>query len=385
MKKRMLTIFFENSINEYLTKDMCAYPYHLAKDYQWGCTYAYFTNGEKLSNPDFERYCKLQYLGKAEDYKWQQEKAKQYLKEHITDYDVVTFFNYGGATYRLSHFIKKLNPNVVVYSKLDMSDGGFSHFYDGTVIRQIKNLGERWKSRDVDIFTVENRHFYDVLKNIPVFKNRIYYLPDCVSLFGVPSDIDTTAKDNIVITVGRLGIPRKNNEMLIRAMRVVDQDLFRNWKVLFVGRDEGAFVSYLNKNYEECPWLRDHLIYCGEIRDRVELYKLYAKSKIICMTSRKESVGIATIEAMFFGAYPIITNYGCIVNDITSNGKYGKVLPQDDSQALADALTVFVQADQHKSYNGQYVQNFARKEFSYPYWCQGRVQFDPFGRLKVTQ
>ena len=60
---RLLLIHFENSNPTYLTKDMCSYPYYLGKNHGWDCTYGYFTSGSKLKNENFEKYCKLLYLG----------------------------------------------------------------------------------------------------------------------------------------------------------------------------------------------------------------------------------------------------------------------------------------------------------------------------------
>ena len=73
-------------------------------------------------------------------------------------------FNYGGNTYKLANYIKKVNPNIFVWGRLDMNRGGFSHFYDGTRIRKIKNYVELCKSRNVDLFTVETFAYYKVLK-----------------------------------------------------------------------------------------------------------------------------------------------------------------------------------------------------------------------------
>ena len=65
---RLLLIHFENSNPTYLTKDMCSYPYYLGKNHGWDCTYGYFTSGSKLKNENFEKYCKLLYLGEDVEY-----------------------------------------------------------------------------------------------------------------------------------------------------------------------------------------------------------------------------------------------------------------------------------------------------------------------------
>lgn len=53
-----------------------------------------------------------------------------------------------------------------------MNRGGFSHFYDGTRIRKIKNDIELCKSRNVDLFTVETFAYYKVLKKFSYKRNK---------------------------------------------------------------------------------------------------------------------------------------------------------------------------------------------------------------------
>lgn len=37
-------------------------------------------------------------------------------------------FNYGSTNWKLARLARKINPNIIVYCKLDMGIGGFSHF-----------------------------------------------------------------------------------------------------------------------------------------------------------------------------------------------------------------------------------------------------------------
>ena len=377
--KRLLMIIFMNTTEAYLTKEMCAYPYYLGKDYGWSCTYAYFTNEKPLKNALFERYCALQYLGKADNYTKQEKIAAEYLKDHARDIDVLCFFHYGGASYSLARLAKKINPKIKVYIKLDMSEDGFSHFYDGTFLRKVHLLPEYWKSRAVDLFTVENRSFYKILEEMRIFRKRIKYLPNAVSLFGAES-VDHTCpkrKENIVLTVGRLGDHVKNNELLVEAMRKVDREIFDDWKVFLVGPAEAHFVEYVNRACEADAWMAEHLVLFGEVRDRTRLYDLYARAKIMCMTSRSESFCIALMEAMYFGAYPIITNFGRIVEDFVPHswtehfpcGHNGIVVPQEDVDELVVALEKTA-ADEKLPCLCQDVERFARDNFSYDVWAK---------------
>ena len=371
MLKRLLMMNFEDNTEAYLTKDMCAYPYYLGKDHGWSCTYAYFTNGNPLKNAQFEQYCALKCLGKAEDYKKQRKIAAEYLRQHVKELDVLCCFNYGGASYSLPRLAKRLNPAIKTYIKLDMNESGFSHFYDGTFLRKIKIVPEYWKSYAVDLFTVENRSFYKVLKEMRLFKNRIEYLPNAVSLFGV--DLGKISrpkqKENILLTVGRLGKHVKNNELLVEAIRKVDRNLFNDWKFLFVGAAEAHFVEYVKRICESDAWMAEHLLLVGEIRDRKRLYELYAKSKIMCMTSRSEGFCIAILEAMYFGAYPILTDFGRSVQEVTNHNQYGSIVPQNNVNILTEVLEKIAQDGALSELNFA-VEKFAQESFSYDVWTK---------------
>ena len=366
--KRLLMIFFEDSTTAHLTKEMCSYPYYLGKNHGWTCTYAYFGHA-CLQNSDFERYCALVYLGDEIDYSNKKKIAAEYVRAHAVDYDILMFSNYGGASYTLARLAKRLNPSIRVYSKLDMNESGFAHFYDGTFLRRLKVIPEYWKSAAIDLFTVENRSFYETLKNMCLFRNRIEYLPNPVSLFGVDlAEIKSPQeRENIILTVGRPGVPVKNTELFVEAVQKVDRRQFDDWKFYIVGEPEAHFRAYVEKITQGDPWIAQRLLLCGRMSDRRELYELYAKSKVMCMTSRSESFCIAVSEAMYFGAYPVLTNFGRIVKDLTDNGRYGTVVPQEDAAALTAALERTAQRADLPALSRE-IRQFARSSFDYDHW-----------------
>ena len=87
----------------------------------------------------------------------------------------------------------------------------------------------------------------------------------------------------------------------------------------------------------------------------------------MCMTSRSESFCIAAAEAMYFGAYPILTNFGSIIKDLTDDGRYGTIVPQQDAAELAAAWEMAAHRDDLPELSRQ-IQTFARQNFSYDVW-----------------
>ena len=81
------------------------------------------------------------------------------------------------------------------------------------------------------------------------------------------------------------------------------------------------------------------------------------------MTSRSEGACIATLEAMYFGAYPVITRYSSFADDTTNYEKCGTIVPSNAS-ALAEILTKKIQDPELAAHGGE-CQQYARTMFDY--------------------
>ena len=273
-------------------------------------------------------------------------------------------FNYGSTNWKLARLAKKINPRIIVYCKLDMGPSGFLHFANHRFGITLKNLFEKLKSTYVDWFTVETKAYYDVLSKTSVFKNRIAYLPNGVSLLNVNTDlVEVNQKENIIMTSGRIGQYVKNNELLADAIQKIPKDILRTWKFYFVGPYTDAFYQYIESIKSKHPYLADKIILTGNITDRNELYSYYQRAKIICMTSRSESTCIATLEAMYFGAYPVITRYSSFADDTTNYEKCGAIVPADVN-VLAEVLIKKMQNSELAVIGGE-CQQYARNTFDY--------------------
>ena len=127
-----------------------------------------------------------------------------------------------------------------------MGHGGYSHFQNDKFFRFIKNYFEKVKSRYVDWFTVETESYFNSLRDNIVFQNRIGYLPNGVSLMDIDQKaISSVNKENILITVGRLGSYAKNSELLIDSIEKLPLDVLQSWKFYFVGPYTDAFYQYV--------------------------------------------------------------------------------------------------------------------------------------------
>lgn len=162
-RKIGLLLFGESDLPVIAYKDAGMFLYELSKNFGWQVIYLYFSRTHHTNvewNPAFLEYVKPVCIGNADCYKEQVTLAKKYISQHGLEYDVFMFFNYGSVIWKLAKLCKKVNPNVVVYSKLDMGVGGFVHFCNNKFGSSVKNWFEKVKSRYVDFFTVETKAYF---------------------------------------------------------------------------------------------------------------------------------------------------------------------------------------------------------------------------------
>lgn len=365
--KQIALIKFDDSDNPWMIyKDVGMFLYKLAKNYNWGGKYLYFntTYFTENWNEEFQKYIEPICIGNAIHGKDQKELAKNWVQKHAKELDVLMLFNYGSTTWKLARLAKKANPNIIVYSKLDMGIGGFSHFVNHRFGITLKNYFEKLKSSYVDWFTVETKEYFDALSKTSVFKNRIAYLPNGVSLLNVNTAlVEKQEKENIVLASGRIGLHVKNNELLVDAIQKLPRDIVDTWRFYFVGPYTDAFYQYVEAARSSKPYLADKIILTGGIMDRDQLYSYYKRAKIICMTRRSEGACIATLEAMYFGAYPVITRYSSFADDTTNYEKCGTIVSAN-ADILAEVLAKKMQ-DPELVAQGNECQWYARKMFNY--------------------
>lgn len=157
------------------------------------------------------------------------------------------------------------------------------------------------------------------------FSGKVKYLPN--GFFSDLADIDLSKikKEKIILTVGRLGTYQKNTELLVETI-INLQDKLDGWKVYLVGPMTGNFKKYLEDILLKYPKLREIIIVIGNISDKEELYKIYAKSSIFVLTSRFEGSPLVVPEAMHFSCFPIITDCFPAIGDVIPNDLYGYIV-----------------------------------------------------------
>jgi GalNAc-alpha-(1->4)-GalNAc-alpha-(1->3)-diNAcBac-PP-undecaprenol alpha-1,4-N-acetyl-D-galactosaminyltransferase len=179
-------------------------------------------------------------------------------------------------------------------------------------------------------------HFLDV-----DISQKLIYSPNGFDDSKSHSVLPYEKKENIMVTVGRIGSPQKNNEMMLKALENCD---LKDWKIYFIGPIEEAFKETIVDFYEGNYLLKEKVFFIGNIEDKNELYSWYNKSKVFFLTSPSEGFPLVFPEALFFGNYIVTTDVGG-AKDITNNGQNGTIINIHDIENLEKTISRIVFGD----------------------------------------
>ena len=173
---------------------------------------------------------------------------------------------------------------------------------------------------------------------------------------------DDVPKENVILTVGRIGTDQKQNQTLLEAFAKVASDL-PDWRVKLVGGVEESFKPYVKKYFAAHPELKERVIFTGLIADKVELLNEYKRAKIFCLTSNFEGgTPNVTAEALFSGDFMIFSNVDSAY-EATDDNKCGRVFPIGNIDALANIFRE-VCADEKLLLDGsRHAAAYARAQF----------------------
>jgi len=264
---------------------------------------------------------------------------------------------------------KLLNPKGKSYVKLDMDILFFknynSFFFSNYQLKnQLLGILCKWIFRLTDLFSVETEDAKDyLLKVYPTLEEKLICTPNGVDGEFLERAISAKTfeeKENILITVGRIGTFQKNTELLLEALKLVD---LNKWKVYIIGPIEEPFQADIKSFFNENPNLNDSIIFEGNITDRKTLFEWYNRAKICCLTSRFEGFPITFPEALYFGNY-IITSPVSSANSITDNGKYGTIV-NAERQAFSKAIQESLDPSFLTSQRDKEIRSFAKNNFTW--------------------
>lgn len=237
-------------------------------------------------------------------------KAYKELK-HIIDegeYDIVHCHTPVGAMLtRLAAKQARRKGTKVFYTA-----HGF-HFYKGApAINWILYYPvEKWLSRYTDVLITINKEDYERAKTFKA--SKVCYVPGVgidlkkfnegyVNKEQKRREIGVSANDFVLLSVGEL-IPRKNHEVVIRALSVLKQlDKLIHIEYVICGR--GAYEIDLKKLAEELD-VADHVHFLGYRNDISEICNC---ADLFVFMSHQEGLPVALMEAMACGLPAVCSN-----------------------------------------------------------------------------
>ena len=364
--KTFVTIF-EKCENIHLIKDVGQIPYFMHKTFAYDSTIVTLKNETDYKYLESEvKGLKLKFIPKIKFGRvslaviW-------YLLKNAKKIDVLHLFHHREPSYIYSIIYKLINPKGHLYLK---SDKGYRGLIKNNGLFANKKLRHKFRSKLFDIaikyidtLSIESTSGYEFLiEKYPQYKEKFLFLTNGLDIdrfYEQAPFVEYKDKENLIITVGRIGAREKNNAMLLNAIPSL---ILEDWKVLFIGPIEDSFQLEIDKFYSKNPSLKSKVIFTGAIYDRKELLSYYAKSKIFCLTSIEESFGFVLIEAMCYGNYIVTTNVSS-AKEITNNQKYGAVV--DNQSELIDTVNTSITNDFEYGKKSDEIARYANERYNW--------------------
>lgn len=346
---KKIVLIFSNFEQEHFGKDVFLVPYYLGKVYDLDVKLVFPQTKTNSKLPNYFRGVELVSLSSFLGARFYLLKSILYLFFNAKKIDTLMQFHLSKNTLILGIIYKLLNRRGKLYVKID-GEYWIDNVLDRFELKsstKINFLFLLYKElfRNVDLISIETIRGFNKLKS----KN--YFSLDLVDKFRLlinGFDIDLfkqfdikelplDKKENIFITVGRLGSYPKNTELILKAINGLK--LINDWTVVLIGPIESKeqdFQLIIDDFYSMCPEYRDKIIFTGPIYDKRELWEWYNKAKVFLLPSRSEGSAMVLPEAYWFNNYIIATEVGGVA-EVINNG-YGEIIPQDNAEELRSRM-----------------------------------------------
>jgi glycosyltransferase involved in cell wall biosynthesis len=365
-RKMTFATFFPECQNVHLIKDVGMIPYILERDSGYESYIITYNNDEYMHLDGAAKGLKMLFLKKnllspVEDFfirgkgrngfpeNWLLDKVKalfsaldlgRLLRKQAGDFDVFQVYHFRYESILAGLLYRLFNRHGILYMKLDINPVVLKQYQDnpGKMENPFSLSYALFKLASFDIVSVESEKLCDFLKNNhPLFKHcKMLYLQNGIDIAGMPVPSCPGQKENIVLHVARMGDPDKGSDNVLEVFQRTASD-FPEWTLVLIGsmteQFAGLYQQFLRKN----PGINDRIIYLGLVNDRETIYRYYDRAKILLMPSRRESFGIAAIEACYYGDIIVGSDIPAL-RTITDEGRLGYLCPTDDLGCLEKRL-----------------------------------------------
>jgi len=196
--------------------------------------------------------------------------------------------------------------------------------------------------KKVDLFSVEDDESKNYFENkYSFFKNKIVvaYNGHTIDLLNKNIIVKSfNEKENLIITVGRLGTFQKNTLNLLEGFMASAKK--HSWNLELAGSINPNFIAEKDDFIRQHPELSSRIKFLGNL-DKLELSELYNRAKIFLFPSLFEGFSIVFAEAMYFKNAIITSPYTSLTN-IVNTENIGLIVeptkPKDIGGALLELI-----------------------------------------------
>jgi glycosyltransferase involved in cell wall biosynthesis len=351
------SLLFDDLRSMHLFKDVGQIPFQLHKHYGFDAEIVCRRNEESyLYVDDALKGLKLRFHGG---------RPYRYLLHNSRDIDILMLFHISTRTIYRGLLYKFLNPKGCLYVKADMNGDKirFACWGERNFFTQAKRIFLfKMLLKKVDIVSFEAEGSFREVKSIPPEKKLLIpngFDPDFIGAHGVRRR-PFEEKENIILLVGRHGDFAKNSEFMLETLEAM-ADL-PGWRVFFVGSMTADFIRLRDAFLSRNPQLVSQLVFTGELQDKAELFELYSRAKVNCLTSRWEGFPNVAVEGLAFGLVTVMPGSIACCVDITDNCSAGLVFTQGSPESLAKTLRLLMtQEETLFSLHSSAVRHFEKK------------------------
>lgn len=352
---KFLTLFPKTS-NVHLIKDVGMIPYVLQKEYGYDSAIASFKNGDY---PYLETDIKgLRHFFISKKFNSEILDVCRFILLNFKKFEILQCYHISKESIIYLLFFKILKiitfSKGVTYLKFDSNDSIKETGLNKKIVLLLRKIG---------ILSIETQALYKFVNSKKLFNGLVHYIPNGYYSPCDRSKVKFISKENIILTVGRIGSVEKNNEALLESFRDF-ATINKDWKLELVGPIENGFNSYIDNYFKENPNLKSRVTFTGNISDRDLLQMKYDRAKIFVLTSPMEAFPLVFLEAIKSGCSLISPSFSSAI-DVTSNGKFGVLFKIGEYDYLTQNINKLVTNSSKLENDCEKIQDYAYNNF---YW-----------------
>jgi len=276
------------------------------------------------------------------------------------------------AIYRLVRFIRKNKINIIhahsssfftaILCKPFTGVKIVHHIHDGEIHTKKKSFVLRQASSFFDYIITVNQELKEwAEKNLLTVPAKIIYLQNFAYLSCNDKDkeLDLPGTDQTrIVSLANLRDP-KNHLLLLESFKTI-RSSFPQWHLLLVGKDNYDDYSDALKEYIEKYNLESNIHLLGARNDSADIL---CKSTIGVISSYAEGLPVALLEYGLAKLAVVSTDVGECRN-VLGNGKYGKIVPSQEKEALAEGLSILIENQTKREKMAQLYHEYVLKNYS---------------------